>query len=273
MKFIKYHGLGNNFVLVDDRGGNWSKDPEWVKLICDVNKGVGADGILYVQNAQDSENDFRMQIINSDGSEAEMCGNGIRCFAKYIVDYALSSKEELRIETLAGVMINTVHKGAGGDVEQVTVDMGKPELTGEKGETLEANGETYEFTSVSMGNPHAVIFRPITVEEAERIGPGIETHSRFPDRTNVEFLNVLGPTEADLIVFERGCGITQACGTGTCAAVYAGVLHEKFETQTPIQVHLLGGDLYITLKQDHSSILMKGPAVEVYTAELKEALL
>ncbi len=269
MKFHKYHGLGNNFVLVDDRDGSVSKDPDWVKRVCDVNIGVGADGILYVQESKDPENDFRMQIINSDGSEAEMCGNGIRCFAKYIVDYGIKNTTSLNIETLGGLIKTVVERGEDGKVNYVTVDMGKPEIIGEKMETIQLpDGTEVPLTPVSMGNPHAVIFAKKTVAEAEAEGPGIENHQRFPNRTNVEFLEILGEEEANLVVFERGCGITQACGTGTCASVFAGVVHEKFQPGKWILIHLLGGDLYITVTHDHSSVIMKGPAVEVYTAEL-----
>jgi diaminopimelate epimerase len=271
MQFHKYHGLGNNFILVDDRDGSVSKDPGWIRKVCDVNLGVGADGILYVQEPQEEENNFRMQIFNSDGSEAEMCGNGIRCFAKYVIDYGLIDATWLKIETQAGVILTSVEKGDDGKVEYVTVNMGKPELVGHKFETIALpDGTEIPITPISMGNPHAVIFAKKGMEEVERMGPLIEQHERFPNRTNVEFLDVLGEEEADLIVFERGCGITQACGTGTCASVFAGVLHGKFQVGKTVLVHLLGGDLWITVKEDMSSVIMKGPAVEVYSGELDE---
>ena len=271
MRFHKYHGLGNNFVLVDDRDGSVSKDPRWIVNVCDVNRGIGADGILYVQEPEEEDNDFKMQIFNSDGTEAEMCGNGIRCFAKYIVDYDLMDSTWLKIETLAGVIRTSVERGDDGKVKFVTVNMGKPELVGEKFDTIALpDGTEIPITPISMGNPHAVIFAKTDLEEVERMGPLIENHERFPNRTNVEFLDVLGEEEADLIVFERGCGITQACGTGTCASVFAGVLHGKFKVGKTVLVHLLGGDLWITVKEDMSSVIMKGPAVEVYVADLNE---
>ena len=269
MRFHKYHGLGNNFVILDDRRGKAPKGPEWVRAVCDVNRGIGADGILYLQRPDDRKDDFRMQIINSDGSEAEMCGNGIRCLAKYVNDLGISKKKTLRIETLAGVKVTVLEKGPDKRTSLVTVDMGSPKLDGEKTETiLLPDGKEARFTPVSMGNPHAVIFEKHDVAGAKVLGPLIEHHKRFPQRTNVEFLEILSKREANLVVFERGCGITQACGTGACASAFAGVLLGRFDEGSPITLHLLGGDLHITVSRDLSSILMKGPAVAVFKGEL-----
>lgn len=269
MIFHKYHGLGNNFVLVDDRRGKVPKDPDWVRAVCDVNRGIGADGILYLQRPEDRRNDTKMKIMNSDGSEAEMCGNGIRCLAKYIHDTGISKKKLLRIETLAGVKVTVIEKGLKKGISLVTVDMGTPRLDGKKRESITLpDGNTVEFTPVSMGNPHVVIFEKRDVLGAKEIGPLIENHKRFPQRTNVGFLDILSRSEANLIVFERGCGITQACGTGACASAFAGVIHGRFEPGSPITLHLLGGDLQITVSKGLNNIQMKGPAVLVFKGEL-----
>ena len=269
MKFHKYHGLGNSFVVVDDRRGNHPKDPDWVRAVCDVNRGIGADGILYLQRPASKANDLKMRIMNSDGSEAEMCGNGIRCLAKYVHDMGISKKKHLRIETLAGIRLTTIEKGSKRGISLVTVEMGTPRLDGKKSENIILpNGTNVKFTPVSMGNPHAVIFEKRDVPGVKELGPLIECHKRFPQRTNVEFLDILSRSEANLIVFERGCGITQACGTGACASAYAGVIHGRFEPGSPITLHLLGGDLQITVNKDLGSIQMRGPAEYVFCGEM-----
>jgi diaminopimelate epimerase len=269
MKFYKYHGIGNSFVIVDDRRGTVPKDPEWVRGVCDVNRGIGADGILYLQKPAGKANDLKMCIINSDGSEAEMCGNGIRCLAKYVHDMGISKKTHLRIETPAGIKSTTIERGSKKGISLVTVDMGRPRLNGERTESITLpNGVKVSFTPVSMGNPHAVIFEKGDVPRAKELGPLIECHKRFPQRTNVEFLDILSRSEANLIVFERGCGITQACGTGACASAYAGVIHGRFEPGSPITLHLLGGDLQITVSKDLGSIQMMGPAEYVFCGKM-----
>jgi diaminopimelate epimerase len=288
VKFSKYQGLGNDFVIVDLRAGIGEaeaervQDPQVVRAICDRRFGVGADGVLALLPGGDA--DARMRVLNADGSEAEMCGNGLRCVVKYLYDRDPAQRRAvLAIDTGAGRLSCSVT--AAGDVaETVTVDMGRPRLWRQEipmaGPAQERCHEVplaikdaeLSITAVSMGNPHAIAF----VNEsgaalralAERVGPAVEHHAWFPRRTNVEFAKVHSAEEIELVVWERGCGITLACGTGACATVVAACLSGHARTGSEVTVHLLGGALAITVTEDYSAAVMRGPATHVFDGEL-----
>ena len=295
LPFTKVEGLGNDFVVVDLRARAGSKeaaavqDPALVRKVCDRHFGVGGDGVLAILPGTDG--DARMRVLNADGSEAEMCGNGIRCVAKvlYETDPALR-KPVIKIDTGAGLLACEM-TASGGRVDSVTVEMGRPRFTrdevplapGGAGRVTRepiavagasagsADGRTFRFTAVSMGNPHAVIFIDDPSEDlmalAKRFGPGLEVAPTFPRRTNVEFARVRG-CEIDLVVWERGCGITLACGTGTCATAVAAAVEERLPRGREVPVHLPGGTLFITVAPDDSGVRMRGPANVVFRSEL-----
>jgi diaminopimelate epimerase len=284
MRFAKYHGLGNDFLVVDLRNARDDEaaavqDPKVVKALCDRQFGVGGDGVLAVLPG-DPGADARMRVLNADGSEAEMCGNGIRCVAKELFDRGGVKKERIAIDTGAGRLVCAIEKS--GDVAQmVTVEMGAPRLlrgeipmTGPANErcieqALEIRGHTLHITAVSMGNPHAVAFvGDKTRELAETIGPFVENHAWFPKRTNSEFARMISPREIELVVWERGVNITLACGTGACATVVAAVITGRAEEASEVLVHLPGGDLVITVLKALSNVLMRGPALHVFDGEL-----
>ncbi len=279
LKFSKMHGLGNDYVVVDEtkKPTGLAKRPKAIARICRRSFGVGSDGILFVLKS--GKADFRMRMFNPDGSEAEMCGNGIRCFGKFVYDKKLTRKKELTVETLGGTKKLELRVGAGGKVKSVAVDMGAPVLERAKipvagkgrnclEETIAVRGANFDFTGVSMGNPHAVVFtndeRMLSHEFVSKFGPLIERHGLFPRRTNVEFVKALPPTEARMTVWERGAGITAACGTGTCATVVAGVLLGKFAAGKWVTVHLDGGDLKIRVDAGLSKVEMDGPTEWVF---------
>jgi diaminopimelate epimerase len=294
LPFTKVEGLGNDFVVVDLRPGRPAaasadpspEDPAVVRAICDRRFGVGADGVLAILPSQ--AGDARMRVLNADGSEAEMCGNGIRCVAKllYETDPALR-RPALRIETGAGVLECALDVEAG-RVRTVAVEMGRPRLTRDEipilpggstrvlREPITARGRTFQLTAVSMGNPHAVIFVDDSASLrvlAEEFGPLFETAERFPNRTNVEFAHVRADGEIDLVVWERGSGITMACGTGACATVVAACLEERLSPGVETPVHLPGGPLTVTVARDHSGVRMRGPAEVVFEASIDLARL
>lgn len=282
MRFAKYHGLGNDFLVVDLRTASASdaaaaQDPATVIKLCDRQFGVGGDGVLAVLPSAVA--DARMRVLNSDGSEAEMCGNGIRCVAIELATRGgFAGRASLAIETAAGVLDCAV------DGSSVTVAMGAPRLTrGELPMTGPADERCIEqplaiapepahpTTAVSMGNPHAIAFVASRAEAwrlARGIGPQIEHHAWFPRRTNVEFAHVVARDHLELVVWERGCGITNACGTGACATVVAAVLTDRASAGAPVRVELPGGALEITVLADLSNVLMKGPAVHVFDADV-----
>lgn len=287
MRFAKYHGLGNDFLVVDLRTASaedaaLAQDPQRVVALCDRQFGVGGDGVLAVLPS--SQADARMRVLNSDGSEAEMCGNGLRCVVKELYDRGGLRKPELAIETGAGVLTCAVEAGPDGAASSVTVAMGAPRLlrgeipmAGPAGERcleqpLELPGEPARaLTGVSMGNPHAISFvesRDEAWRLARSIGPAIEHHAWFPRRTNVELAHAKSPGEIDLVVWERGCGITLACGTGACATTVAAVLTGRATEGAPVRVNLPGGALEITVLAGLSNVLMKGPAVHVFDSEI-----
>lgn len=285
MRFAKYHGLGNDFLVVDLRHvsaaeAEAAQAPANVIAVCDRQFGVGGDGVLAVLPSTTA--DLRMRVLNSDGSEAEMCGNGIRCVAKEMFDRGGLRKSEIAIDTGAGRLTCAIDAQAG-IARSVTVAMGKPRLlrgeipmtgpSGERciGQPLEIAGVSRPVTCVSMGNPHAVTFldsRDDTMKLATTIGPAIEHHAWFPRRTNAEFAHVVSRTEIDLAVWERGCGITLACGTGACATAVAAILTGRADEATPIRVNLPGGTLEITVMAGLTEVAMKGPARHVFDSEV-----
>ncbi len=267
------HGLGNDYVVIDNRQEKVSTKAasELAKKLCERRFSVGADGLLLVSNSKTA--DAKMRIFNADGREAEMCGNGIRCFAKYCYENDIVRKAGFTIETLAGK--KQVELTITDDkVQSVKVDMGTPIMERNKipmigkgtwiNEKLEVDGESYNATCLSVGNPHCVIFVDNTDDfPVCNIGPKIENHGLFPKRTNAEFAQVLNKNEMKVRVWERGCGETLACGTGACAAVVAAKLLGKVGNK--MTVHLLGGDLEVELSD---RIFMNGPAEKVFEGEL-----
>lgn len=276
MQFSKWHGAGNDFVIVDGFKENVAglDLAAAARQVCDRHFGVGADGLVFVLPSATA--DFRMQIINSDGSEAEMCGNVTRCVARYVYEQGLTDKTKVTLETLAGP-IKPELVFDGGAISGVRVDMGAPRLkrgeipmTGAAGEDamnvpVTVDGRTYHGIGVSMGNPHFVIFVDDVGSVALPVtGPKIETDALFPRKTNVEFVQALSRSELRMRVWERGAGITMACGTGTCATVVAGVLSGRCDRK--VLVHLDGGDLSIEWAED-GRVYMTGPAVEVFRGD------
>lgn len=271
MKFTKMHGCGNDYVYVNCLQEEVRHPDKVAVYVSDRHFGIGADGLILIHPSDKA--DFRMAMYNADGSQGQMCGNGIRCVAKYVYDYGLTDKEVITIETLAGIktLYLTVENGK---VSMVKVNMGAPELTPAKipvalgeekcvDEPIVVQGKEYRITGVSMGNPHAVVFVDDTASlPLEQIGPGFEHHEVFPERVNTEFIQVLSPEEVNMRVWERGSGETLACGTGTCASVVAGVLNGK--TNNEVLVHLLGGDLRILYDTEENTVWMTGPATVVF---------
>jgi diaminopimelate epimerase len=271
IKFTKMHGIGNDYLYIDARRKKILHPDRLSIAMSDRHFGVGADGIILILNS--GKADFFMRIFNADGSEAEMCGNGIRCFAKYLYDHGLTKKKKIAIETLAGVKYTTLYTRHN-RVERVSVDMGEPILlrdripmTGEPGmvieETLQVDGVKFEITAVSMGNPHCVIYVEDVKEfPVEKYGPMIENHPLFPRRTNVEFVQLVSETEVIQRTWERGSGETMACGTGASAVTVAGVLTRRSGRKNT--VHLAGGDLEIEWSDADNHVYLTGPAVEVF---------
>jgi diaminopimelate epimerase len=280
MEFLKMHGLGNDFVFIDHflsqpAPGQAEGDyPELARKLCHRQFGIGGDGMIAVLPSDKA--DARMRIFNLDGSEPEMCGNGIRCFARYVFDQGYVKKNPLTVETLAGILTLEL-KLEEDKVTGIRVDMGepilKPELIPVMAEVepvvkakLEAEGQEFEYTAVSMGNPHCVIFvEDYEALDFERLGPVIEKHPLFPRKTNVEFIRVDSREELTMKVWERGAGPTLACGTGACASAVAAILNGKSERK--VTVHLPGGDLLIEWGEDNR-VYMTGPAAYVFKGTL-----
>ncbi|MDY7233306.1 diaminopimelate epimerase [Hyalangium rubrum] len=268
-RIFKYHGLGNDFVVLDRRQSGVDIDAETSRWMCDRRRGIGADGVLALLPS--TAGLARMVVHNSDGSIAEMCGNGLRCAVKYLVDHAGGRPERILVETGAGVLACVPTYDAHGAAE-VDVSMGPARLvasnlpSGATGQPfLQASVPGHSGlhgTAVSMGNPHLVLLdRPL--DEAERLGPTLERHPSFPDRTNVEFVRV-DPDGLTVVVWERGCGLTQACGTGACASATAAVLAKRLPADAWLRVTLPGGDLQIRVPADLSDIRLRGPATFVF---------
>lgn len=276
IEFTKYHGLGNDFILIDNRH---QSEPiltlQQAEELCDRHFGIGGDGVIFALPGQNGT-DYTMRIYNSDGSEAEMCGNGIRCLAKFIADLeGVNAKTQYRIDTLAGVM--TPELLADG---QVKVDMGIPRLLAAEIPTtlespdrkvvelpLEVAGQSWLVTCVSMGNPHCITFvEDVSAIALETIGPLFEHHAVFPQRTNTEFIQIIRRDYVKMRVWERGAGVTLACGTGACASVVAGVLAGKCDRMAAVE--LPGGILQIEWSQTDQRLYMTGPAVQVFAGKI-----
>ncbi len=276
MKFTKMHGLGNDYVYVNCFAEPLEGVdlPELSRRVSDRHFGIGGDGLILIMPSERA--DFRMRVFNNDGSEAKNCGNGLRCVSKYVYDHGLTDKTTFTVETLGGIVTPVVSLGEDGKVAQVTIDMGEPRfarsaipMTGAPDEhvveqPLSIDGRTFFLTAVSMGNPHAILFEEeVRDEDVVAYGPKIEFHEWFPERTNVEFIQVLNRHELKFRVWERGSGVTLACGTGACAAAVAACLTGR--TDRKVTVHLLGGDLLIEWRESDNRVYMTGPATEVFS--------
>ncbi|OYD06651.1 diaminopimelate epimerase [Paludifilum halophilum] len=271
MNFTKMHGLGNDFVIVSGEERPPENTPDLARRICDRHFGVGADGLVFILPSESG--DFAMRIINADGSEAEQCGNAVRCVSKFFYERMSRARRELRVETGAGLQRVWLEPD-GEKVRRVRVDMGRPVLEGKAVPTtidaesvvaypVEVGERTFSFTAVSMGNPHAVI----PVEDAiafpvEFWGPKLEVHPLFPHQTNVEFVSFRSRSELDMRVWERGVGRTMACGSGACASAVASALTGR--TDRRVTVHLQGGDLEIDWNEKDDRVYMTGPAETVF---------
>ena len=263
LAFTKMEGAGNDFVVLDFTNEVLSLSPEQIRKLSDRHFGVGADQILIVEKARQPGVDFRYRIFNADGAEVEQCGNGARCFAKFVRARGLSAKRELRVETLGGVIVPRLE-----DDGEVSVDMGPPVVEAPLLHKLVVAGETVELTLLSMGNPHAVQL----VAEIERApvttqGPAIERHARFPDRVNAGYMQVRDRHRVALRVWERGAGETLACGTGACAAAVAGILRGLLAS--PVAVQARGGTLTVSWAGGDNAVWMKGPARSVFQGEIE----
>lgn len=273
LEFTKMHGLGNDFLVLDLVSQRARLDGDTIRRLADRNFGVGFDQLLIVEPPQQPDVDFRYRIFNADGSEVSQCGNGARCFARFVRDRRLTRKNRLRVETASGVIELKVS-----DNGWVTVDMGRPRLVPAEipfdaasealSYRLDVNGEAVEIAAVSMGNPHAVL-RVDNVDTApvERLGPVMESHPRFPARVNVGFMQVVNRQEIRLRVYERGTGETLACGTGACAAAVAAMRWGLVDRA--VTVHLRGGPLQIEWPADDASVRMTGPTARVYDGVLR----
>lgn len=277
MEFTKMQGLGNDYVYVNCFKEKIENPSEMAVKVSDRHFGIGSDGLILIKPSEVA--DFEMEMYNADGSRGEMCGNGIRCVAKYVYDYGLTDKTSISVETLGGIkyLDLTVEHGK---VTLVKVDMGTPILKSElipivaKGETvidepIMVGGKEYHMTGVSMGNPHDVVFMDdIKNLEIEKIGPLFENHERFPNRINTEFVNVIDRHTAQMRVWERGSGETLACGTGACAVAVACILNGL--TENTVTVKLLGGDLRIEWDREKNTVYMTGPAEVSFDGVWKE---
>ncbi|RDL42689.1 diaminopimelate epimerase [Marinomonas piezotolerans] len=272
LKFTKMHGLGNDFVVVDAVSRKVYFNKAQIERLGDRNRGIGFDQLLVVEPPSNPDMDFRYRIYNCDGSEVEHCGNGARCFAKFVLDRELTHKRQINVETKRGQMqLNVLDNG------HVQVDMGEPSFQpadlpflADAMQALyqvQANGETVELTPVSVGNPHAVIrVEELNDELVHSIGPAVESHDAFPNNVNVGFMQVVTRGEVNLRVYERGVGETQACGTGACAAVVAGIKQGWLDAD--VLVHLPGGDLRIAWQGPSTPIIMTGAAEKVFEGQI-----
>lgn len=259
LPFTKMHGLGNDFVVIESLGTSFSTEysitSQIAQQLCDRRFGVGADQILWLRKPENPSSDIRMEILNADGSTAEMCGNGIRAAALYLNQYGPFKKTDYLIETLGGLKKVRLQK------DEVEVDMGVPVFN--QAEFLQLENQSFQFYEVNMGNPHAVIFvDDLSQVLIEKWGPQIESHPRFPKRTNVEFVQVIDHSSIRVRVWERGAGPTLACGTGACAAAIASIATEKVKSS--LDVYLPGGKLKISWQGKNQPVLMTGPAQEVF---------
>ncbi|OKY54711.1 diaminopimelate epimerase [Megasphaera cerevisiae] len=275
MKFVKMHGLGNDFVFFEDKQGVNTDFSELAVKMCDRHTGIGADGIIVIVPSEKA--DVRMRIINADGSEAEMCGNGIRCFAKYVYDNGIITKSEFAVETLAGIMKPKVTVGKDGKVSLVTINMGKPfmertqiPMAGPAGpvvdEPVEIDGKTYKITSLLMGVPHTMTYvRDVDAVDLHHLGPQFETYKAFPRKTNMNFIQVLDNHTIKVHTWERGAGATLACGTGSCACAVGSYLNGFTGRSVDVQLYL--GTLHIEYDEKDGNVYMTGPAAVTFTGE------
>lgn len=278
MKFTKMHGCGNDYIYINGFTEKVEQvdKPELVRRLSDRHFGIGGDGAIFINPS--TEADFEMEMYNADGSRAEMCGNGIRCVAKYVYDKGLTNKTDISVISCGGVKYLQLFL-EDGKVDTVKVNMGTPELVPERipvvceaaresiiDEPVFVQGQEYKMTCVSMGNPHAVIFMDnVTDLKIEKIGPYFENHERFPKRINTEFVKVLDRQNVQMRVWERGTGETLACGTGCCATVVACILNGL--TDESVTVKLLGGEIRVTWDRESNLVYMSGPAVTVFEGE------
>lgn len=278
INFTKMHGTGNDYLYVDCTKNRLSKPDRLAVKMCNRHYGVGSDGLILI--LESPKGDFKMRMFNPDGSEAEMCGNGIRCFGKYVYEHGLTDKKKLQIETLGGIIhLDLVIKND--KVSSAVVDMGQPILLreripmlGEMGMVINEqlkldDGTKFDITSLSMGNPHVVIFvEDLEKFPVEKYGPIIENHALFPHRTNVEFVQVLNSQEVVQRTWERGTGETLSCGTGASAVTVASALTEK--TSRKLLIHVRGGDLSVDWKESDNHVYLTGPAVEIFQGQWPE---
>lgn len=275
MEFVKMEGCGNDYVYVNGFNTKIDNPNELSKIVSDRHFGIGSDGLIVINPSEVA--DFKMSMYNADGSEGKMCGNGIRCVAKYVYDYKMIDKEVITVETLAGIKtlkLNVVN----GKVKTVRVNMGSPIINAKDvpvisdkekviNESVVIDGKEYGITCVSMGNPHAITFVDDTDSlKIEKIGPGFEKNEIFPDRVNTEFIQIIDRKTIKMRVWERGSGETLACGTGACASVVACVLNNL--TDNKVTVKLLGGDLEIKYDTDENTVYMTGPARIAFTGNI-----
>jgi diaminopimelate epimerase len=281
--FSKMQGIGNDFVVMDDRDGSIEAAmpyPQLAKKLCDRHFGIGADGIILVKDSEDEDHDIRFVIYNSDGSRADMCGNGMRCFAKYLYEKNIIDKKQIRVQTDAGTVVPEVVADASGRVTSVKVDMGPPVMSCrqvpfvcDKDTAVEASvdmadGSTVTVTAVGMGNPHAVVFvKDLSEVDVAAQGRALEIHPRFPAKTNVEFIQVMDDQTLKMKVWERGAGMTLACGTGACAALTAA--HITGRTGNYATVVLDGGDLAIFWDKSTNHLIKTGPARLVFEGVIR----
>ena len=273
LRFTKMHGIGNDYVYVDCFSQTLADPSALARRVSPRRTGIGSDGLILICPSRVA--DCRMEMYNADGSRGQMCGNGIRCVAKYVYEHGLAPRHVLHIETDAGIKTLQLHP-VGKRVQRVTVDMGEPILDGRRipvaadgrvvDAPLQVDGTMYHVTCVSMGNPHCVIFvNDVAALSLEQLGPRFEHHPFFPERVNTEFIEVLNRTQLRMRVWERGSGETAACGTGACAALVAAVLNDRAEHRAVVQ--LIGGDLDIEWRNDNH-VLMTGAAEEVFSGEI-----
>ena len=281
MKFTKMHGCGNDYLYINGFEEKLSAEekPDWVRKVSDRHFGVGGDGAIFINPGKEAE--FEMEMYNADGTRAQMCGNGIRCVAKFVYDKGLTNKTSITVESFGKVKYLDLTLGEDGKVASVKVNMGAPILNAKEvpvvsdndkviNEPIVVNGDTYNMTCVSMGNPHAVVFLEgyddLKDFEIEKIGPFFESHERFPERVNTEFVRVIDRQTVQMRVWERGTGETLACGTGCCAIAVACVLNGLTDNKITIQV--LGGEIVCEWDQEKNLVFMTGPATTVFVGEI-----
>ena len=273
LRFTKMHGLGNDFMVLDLVSQHAHIQPKHAKQWGDRHTGIGFDQLLIVEAPNNPEVDFRYRIFNADGSEVEQCGNGARCFARFVLDKRLTAKKRIRVETKSGIIELDVQNDG-----QISVDMGPPRFIPAEipfvadeqalSYPLEVDGQVHSIAAVSMGNPHAVLrVDDVRTAPVHELGPKIENHPRFPQRVNAGFLQVIDRHRANLRVWERGAGETQACGTGACAAAVAAISQGWMDS--PVSLDLPGGRLHIEWAGPGKPVLMTGPAVRVYEGQVR----